>query len=347
MISMKLRLSLMTAAMALSFPSLAFAELEGVYVSGAAGGSYNENSTVKGSFGKGSALYNPDIAGDAALGYAFGNGVRVEAEGVYRNSIAQGIKGGIVAPGKTGNLDAYGGIANVIYAYNTGTAFTPFGGGGLGAINVNPQHLDGLVDGNRMALAYQATLGVEYALASNLALSVAYKYLATPEYTKFMTGNGTLARVAYENHAVLLGVRYSFGTQKAAAPPPSPPPVLTKASAPAARVEVPQTYLVFFDFDKSAVTPAGEQILAKAAAAALQGKKTQIIVTGYTDTVGSAKYNMALSMRRAKAAKAVLTSHGVSTNEIVTAGKGKSEPRVPTKDGVREPQNRRVEIVFR
>jgi outer membrane protein OmpA-like peptidoglycan-associated protein len=53
-----------------------------------------------------------------------------------------------------------------------------------------------------------------------------------------------------------------------------------------------------------------------------------------------------LSQRRADAVKAELVRQGIPANEIVTHAKGESEPLVPTANGVREPSNRRVEIVF-
>ncbi|MDB5359162.1 MAG: hypothetical protein JWO51_459, partial [Rhodospirillales bacterium] len=76
------------------------------------------------------------------------------------------------------------------------------------------------------------------------------------------------------------------------------------------------------------------------------GHMTQINVTGHTDTVGSAKYNQALSERRAAAVKQQLITDGVPSAEIATSGVGKSGLLVPTADGVREPQNRRAEIVL-
>ena len=68
-------------------------------------------------------------------------------------------------------------------------------------------------------------------------------------------------------------------------------------------------------------------------------------VTGFTDTSGSADYNQRLSVRRANAAAAVLAQDGVPQSSMVVTGRGQNDLRVPTPDGVREPQNRRVEIV--
>jgi hypothetical protein len=114
----------------------------------------------------------------------------------------------------------------------------------------------------------------------------------------------------------------------------------------AAFADQTQSYLVFFDFDKSDLTPAAMKILDKAAADALAGKPARIEVTGHTDTSGSVKYNIDLSRRRAMAVEKVLNAKGISSSMIGIQAKGKSQPLVATGDGVKEPQNRRVSIVF-
>ena len=98
--------------------------------------------------------------------------------------------------------------------------------------------------------------------------------------------------------------------------------------------------------DKSNLRPDAKQIVAQAAQSAKNGNKTVIHVTGHTDTSGSAEYNMGLSKRRAMSVKAELIRLGIPAREIDVQWKGKSEPLVQTGDGVKEPQNRRVEIVY-
>jgi OOP family OmpA-OmpF porin len=106
----------------------------------------------------------------------------------------------------------------------------------------------------------------------------------------------------------------------------------------------PAAYMVFFDFDKSDLTPEGRQIVQAAAEAAQKDGYARIVVTGHTDTVGSAEYNEGLSMRRAEAVRQELASLGVPSDQITTQALGETSPLVPTGDGVREPQNRRAEI---
>ncbi|HLG89109.1 MAG TPA: outer membrane beta-barrel protein [Alphaproteobacteria bacterium] len=117
-------------------------------------------------------------------------------------------------------------------------------------------------------------------------------------------------------------------------------------AAPAAAAMTPHSYLVFFDFDKSVLTPEAVKIVDQAAADIAAGKPTSIEVTGYTDTVGSDAYNLRLSKRRALAVQAELTRQGVPGSEIAIVAKGKHDLLVPTADGVKEPQNRRASIVY-
>ncbi|MGH8658291.1 MAG: OmpA family protein [Gammaproteobacteria bacterium] len=116
--------------------------------------------------------------------------------------------------------------------------------------------------------------------------------------------------------------------------------------APEVAAPPPENYLVFFDLDKADVTPEGMSIVESAAADANEKPFTRIVVFGHTDTSGSDQHNMDLSQRRAKAVKSALTELGVQADTIETEALGETQPLVPTGDGIREPQNRRVEIVI-
>jgi outer membrane protein OmpA-like peptidoglycan-associated protein len=72
------------------------------------------------------------------------------------------------------------------------------------------------------------------------------------------------------------------------------------------------------------------------------------MLAGYTDTSGTAKYNMGLSQRRADSVKAYMVDHSIPEGVITTQafGEDPAHLRVHTADGVREVQNRRVEITY-
>ena len=70
------------------------------------------------------------------------------------------------------------------------------------------------------------------------------------------------------------------------------------------------------------------------------------MLAGYTDTSGSAQYNMGLSARRNTSVRNYLTARGIPDGRISSEAFGEKDLRVPTADGVREPQNRRVQITY-
>ena len=139
-------------------------------------------------------------------------------------------------------------------------------------------------------------------------------------------------------------------TMPTTSPVRAPQPISTPAPVPIARPpapEVARTYLVFFDWDRADLTARARQIVAEAARASQSTQTTRIEVSGHTDSSGTPRYNQALSLRRANAVAAELVRDGVPRGAISVQGFGESRPLVATADGVREPQNRRVEIVLR
>ena len=105
--------------------------------------------------------------------------------------------------------------------------------------------------------------------------------------------------------------------------------------------------MVFFDWDKATLNDRARSIVKDAATAATKVAHTRIDVAGNADTSGAAQYNPGLSKRRADAVAAELIKDGVAKTDIVVTANGDTHPLVPTGPGVREPQNRRVEIVLR
>jgi outer membrane protein OmpA-like peptidoglycan-associated protein len=138
-----------------------------------------------------------------------------------------------------------------------------------------------------------------------------------------------------DDNIARIGINYHFWS-----PPPPPPEMPPAPPPPPQRI----SFIVFFDWDKDVITREGMGVVQKAADAYRAGGMVQIQVTGYTDRSGSAGYNQRLSERRANNVAKALAGLGVPPNQMAVSGRGENDNRVPTADGVREPQNRRVEI---
>ncbi len=108
----------------------------------------------------------------------------------------------------------------------------------------------------------------------------------------------------------------------------------------------PPSFMVFFDWDRSNLSAQALNTIKQVAAAFKLKGNARITATGHTDTSGPEACNMALSLRRANAVKDALVREGVSATAITVVGRGEAGLLVQTADGVREPQNRRVEIVI-
>ncbi len=121
--------------------------------------------------------------------------------------------------------------------------------------------------------------------------------------------------------------------------PAAPEPIPQIAAA-------PEPFTVYFAFDSSAVDAAGNRVIDDAVATANDLGIVDYTITGHADRSGAEDYNLQLSLRRADAVRSALVSRGVKEGGISVAGRGEAEPAVPTADGVREPANRRVEIIL-
>jgi OmpA-OmpF porin, OOP family len=325
----------------------------------------SENPTLEvvgpmGNFASRSAhvSFNSGFNVGARGGYMWGPW-RFEEEYSYRENGVSSIGG---LSGVNGNSHSNAIMTNVIYDFTLGWPITPHVGAGVGAVSLQrgisgngtlniPQlgtvALNPNFTGSRWVFGYQAIAGIRYMINPALAFDVDYRYFSTPSQdvtgTHVTPVTGTCCifsgfKSGYNTQNVVASLTMMFGGPPPAAPPPAPP-----APPPPPPHQV---YLVFFDWDKYNITPEGMQILEAAAAHYKAGGAVQIQVTGYTDLTGSAGYNQRLSERRANAVAVALQNLGVPRNEMIVAGRGMNDPRVPTPLGVREPQNRRVEIVF-
>jgi OOP family OmpA-OmpF porin len=128
--------------------------------------------------------------------------------------------------------------------------------------------------------------------------------------------------------------------QRVVAPPPPPPPSNPACAEPIAGI-------VFFEWD-SAVVPDSAMPTIQAAAQNLAACGWRgISVAGHTDRSGGDSYNDALARRRADAVARLVAGQGTAGSQIEVSSFGERTPKVPTADGERNPQNRRVEITVK
>lgn len=368
---MKLRSTLL-AATVLALPMAAHAQfampnLTGFYVGMGVGANYLQQQNFQSAAGNNNATsFNlKSSVGPVALGYLgyeLGNGLSIQIEGDYRNNKFNGIRNSNnnTVANAGGHAVTYGPMVDVLFDLSPyiQSPVAPYIGIGLGYQWMHLQNLhvynaftgDGPTlnsNSTQGSFAYQAILGAAVPITTTgLALTVEYRFMGQtardfngavtpagggqPITGKFRLGNAF-------NHALLVGFRYTF------LPPPPPPPAPIAAPAPAPA----RSYLVFFDWDKATLTDRARQIIREAADNSRRVQYTQIEVNGYTDTSGTPKYNMGLSIRRAENVAAELVRDGVPRSSIAIRGFGETHLLVPTGPGVREPQNRRVEIIIR
>jgi OOP family OmpA-OmpF porin len=323
------------------------AQDSGPYLGAGLGYSILKDESFHGGAINSNAEYDNGWGGLLTLGYRFDPNWRAEVEGGFRrNDISKN------PPGLTaGNSEAWSGMINALYDIRTGTAFTPYVGVGGGwvkykASGVAPTATTTINDSDSN-WGFQGIAGVSYDITPRTQAFVDYHYLQTKD-PSVQNGSGTDLKTKYRDHLITVGFRFMFGPPAAApAPAPAATPVATPAPTPApAPQQVVRSFQVFFDFDRADIRPDARPIIEEAANNARRGGVSRLNLTGHTDRAGSAAYNQRLSVRRAEAVKAEFVRMGFNPNDIAVVGKGEADPLVPTPDGVREPKNRRVEIVF-
>ena len=109
----------------------------------------------------------------------------------------------------------------------------------------------------------------------------------------------------------------------------------------------PNSFQVFFDFDRATLSETAAQTIQDAADAAKRGNVSSISLTVYTDAISSGPHSQTLSERRADIITAELIKDGVPAGKIARISIGDAPRLTPTADGTSEPQNRRTEIILR
>lgn len=134
--------------------------------------------------------------------------------------------------------------------------------------------------------------------------------------------------------------RCDAASARLTAPPPPPPPT----NAPSPGCMAAPVVSIFFDWDADTPLPEGTETINSIARDAASCGWTRFSVVGFTDTSGANIYNDGLSVRRARNVASQLEQAGIAATAIATEGRGETQLKVETQDGVREPMNRRVEV---
>ncbi|MGH8429530.1 MAG: OmpA family protein [Solimonas sp.] len=323
--------SLIAAAALLALPTASHAQslqYPGLYISAEGGVNWMLNTNL---FGGLVDVYPTTgwLAG-GSIGYDF-VGPRVEVEGVYRSNdgTLQATPFGLQNVTRGFNVQQTAIMANFFYDFLAGGPIVPYVGAGLGVAFVNASALGGSASSTNFA--YQGMVGVGWNIDPMFRLNLEGRYYGTTSPTvNTVFGSTTFNN---NNFSLMASLAIRFG-----APPAPPPP-------PPAPAVAPPSFMVFFDWDRSNLSQQALNTIKQAADAFKTKGSARITATGHTDTSGPEAYNMALSLRRANAVKDALVRDGVPAQVITVIGKGESQLLVPTGDNVREPQNRRVEIV--
>lgn len=198
---------------------------------------------------------------------------------------------------------------------------------------------------------YKFGAGVQYAFTDSLAMRL--------EAERYRINDAVGNKGDVDLYSV--GLIYRFGP-KAQAPAPYVAAPAYVAAAPAPVVEAPpppppprfEKYTLsateLFAFDSAELRAPQPKLDEIASALAANSTVNDVVITGYTDRLGSNRYNQALSERRANAVKNYLTAKGVSANRLNAQGKGEANPVVECSDKNRQAlikclePNRRVEV---
>jgi outer membrane protein OmpA-like peptidoglycan-associated protein len=341
--------------------------VEGPYVAGALGVNYlddakfrldsslNQGMAALGQPNGGQLGFEHGGVGLLSLGWGFSNGIRLELEGSYRSNQVDSANGaaGLASPGAHGGRqDSYGLMGNALVDLIRIGPFLPYVGIGAGYLVSSFNDLNGRPGNGSLrlrgddtggAFALQGIVGIGFAIdqVPGLTLTAEYRYLESlgPSIpVSYVNAAGATvlsgkADTESRNQSFLLGLRYAFN-----APANAPAAVVAPVAA--------RSFLVFFDWNRADLTARARQIVGEAAEAA-RAQPTRIEVTGHADRTGTPQYNQALSRRRAETVADELVKRGIARQEINITALGETQPLVATADGVREPQNRRVEIILK
>ena len=157
---------------------------------------------------------------------------------------------------------------------------------------------------------------------------------------------------------VIPGLLFTLGCQKKAvsqakAPAAAPAPAAQPAPAPAPSPVAPPPSdwniaqnNIYFEFDKSTLTPMAQDTLMRHAAWLRANSDVTVTIEGHADERGTNEYNLALGDRRADSAKAFLVDLGIGASRLTTISYGEERPLCMQRDEECWAKNRRGHFVI-
>ncbi|MEM6475418.1 MAG: OmpA family protein [Pseudomonadota bacterium] len=369
------------ASTALTAPAIA---REGQwYIEGSGGAMIVEDVVfdVDGNLNDAEAGYTEGYDFGAAVGHDFG-AFRLEAEASYRAADLEELQAGGVGfqvgnpingagtlfsqstlPA-SGEISALSFMLNGLFDFGPDDGLQGYFGGGIGVARVDTNGTaafsgPGAFDDSDTGLAWQLLAGVRHPISDSWDVGLKYRYF-NAEDVNLVDVRGLDLVTDVKSHSILGTITYNFGGEpEPVAPPPAPvtpppAPPTPVAPPPAPRPVAPPPpppcntgpYIVFFDWDESAITAEAAGILDSAVTAYANCGMANVMLAGHTDRSGSVTYNMALAERRNASVSQYLSGKGIPADKITGKAFGESVNRVETPDGVRELENRRVEVNY-
>ncbi len=314
----------------------------GWYVGVEGGANWIDNADVEFNTGFGGATtfeaeFDSGWALFAEVGYRWENNWRLELEAGWRENDVDCISfGGPCIPGNFGDISQFTQMVNLVHDIDITPRTAISVGLGFGGDFVEAD--SPFFHDEDYVLAGQALFQITHQLTDRLDFILTYRYMTTadPEFQVFGPAS---VQFENENHTVTVGLRFDLQADAEPVmametPPVQPPPPPNE----------PKQFVVYFGFNKANLNAKAQGVVEEAAATAIRGGFVAILVTGYTDTVGSNAYNQRLSERRAGTVKKALVGQGIAAKAITATGKGETVLLVQTGDHEMEARNRRATI---
>jgi outer membrane protein OmpA-like peptidoglycan-associated protein len=150
--------------------------------------------------------------------------------------------------------------------------------------------------------------------------------LAAPRAATRVTANGPPGPVRTMSEA---DVKRLFGDALAALPP------------------APRHFTLYFRFESDALTKESTALVPEILRTVKGLSVPEVVVVGHTDTMGDARANLALGLKRASSVRDILVEAGLAASTTEVTSHGEADLLVKTRDNTPEPRNRRVEITVR